>query len=172
MHCISLWQLCCVVSVISTLYSQDLICFAYHVPFLVLEFCVLIWRKGAPTTPLITIAITKLVSEVFERNKLPGAIFTSFCGGAEIGQAIAKDPRISLVSFTGSTKVLPSCSHLQILFPCRSSSSSFFLHNIQVHCNSFSTEIAKHTIASLHKSLFWKSLIMCNNLCDSKISLG
>ncbi|KAL9460754.1 hypothetical protein AB3S75_003875 [Citrus x aurantiifolia] len=63
-----------------------------------------VW-KGAPTTPLITIAITKLVSEVFERNKLPGAIFTSFCGGAEIGQAIAKDPRISLVSFTGSTKV-------------------------------------------------------------------
>ncbi|CAA0814579.1 Aldehyde dehydrogenase family 7 member B4 [Striga hermonthica] len=34
-----------------------------------------------------------------------GAIFTSFCGGAEIGQAIAKDPRIPLVSFTGSSKV-------------------------------------------------------------------
>ena len=63
-------------------------------------------RKGAPTTPLITIAVTKLVAEVLERNKLPGAIFTSFCGGAEIGQAIAKDTRIPLVSFTGSTKVL------------------------------------------------------------------
>ncbi|KAF1892356.1 hypothetical protein Lal_00010821 [Lupinus albus] len=63
-----------------------------------------VW-KGAPTTPLITIAITKLVAEVLERNKLPGAIFTSFCGGADIGQAIAKDARIPLVSFTGSSKV-------------------------------------------------------------------
>ncbi|RDX69397.1 hypothetical protein CR513_51493, partial [Mucuna pruriens] len=60
---------------------------------------------GAPTTPLITIAVTKLVAEVLERNKLPGAIFTSFCGGAEIGQAISKDTRIPLVSFTGSSKV-------------------------------------------------------------------
>lgn len=63
-------------------------------------------RKGAPTTPLITVAITKLVAQVLERNKLPGAIFTAFCGGAEIGEAIAKDTRIPLVSFTGSTKVL------------------------------------------------------------------
>ncbi|XLS51444.1 hypothetical protein HN51_012121 [Arachis hypogaea] len=63
-----------------------------------------VW-KGAPTTPLITIAVTKLVAEVLEKNNLPGAIFTSFCGGAEIGQAIAKDTRIPLVSFTGSTKV-------------------------------------------------------------------
>lgn len=31
-----------------------------------------VW-KGAPTTPLI---ITKLIAEVFERNNLPGAIFT------------------------------------------------------------------------------------------------
>jgi len=55
---------------------------------------------------LITIAITKLISEVLERNKLPGAIFTSFCGGADIGQAISKDTRIPLVSFTGSSKVV------------------------------------------------------------------
>jgi aldehyde dehydrogenase family 7 protein A1 len=40
-----------------------------------------------------------------ERNGLPGAIFTCVCGGAEIGDAIAKDTRIPLVSFTGSTKV-------------------------------------------------------------------
>jgi|UniRef100_A0A803NS04 aldehyde dehydrogenase family 7 protein A1 len=63
-----------------------------------------VW-KGAPTTPLITIAVTKLVAEVLEKNNLPGAIFTSFCGGAEIGQAISKDTRIPLVSFTGSSKV-------------------------------------------------------------------
>eukprot|EP00262_Sarcandra_glabra_P005543 TRINITY_DN1723_c0_g1_i1.p1 TRINITY_DN1723_c0_g1~~TRINITY_DN1723_c0_g1_i1.p1 ORF type:complete len:509 (-),score=85.18 TRINITY_DN1723_c0_g1_i1:273-1799(-) len=63
-----------------------------------------VW-KGAPTTPLITIAMTELVAGVLEKNNLPSAIFTSFCGGAEIGQAMAKDTRISLVSFTGSTKV-------------------------------------------------------------------
>ncbi|KAH9321688.1 hypothetical protein KI387_016327, partial [Taxus chinensis] len=63
-----------------------------------------IW-KGAPTTPLITVAMTKLIAEVFKRNGFPSAIFTCICGGAEIGQAIAEDTRIPLVSFTGSTKV-------------------------------------------------------------------
>ncbi|KAM1155849.1 hypothetical protein ACFX2B_026436 [Malus domestica] len=63
-----------------------------------------VW-KGAPTTPLVTIAVTKLIAEVLKRNNLPGAIFTAFCGGAEIGEAIAKDTRIPLVSFTGSSKV-------------------------------------------------------------------
>lgn len=42
---------------------------------------------------------------MLEKNNLPGAIFTTVCGGAEIGEAIAKDLRIPLVSFTGSTKV-------------------------------------------------------------------
>lgn len=82
------------------------------IAILILEINFMINRKGAPTTPLITIAITKLVAAVLEKNKLPGAIFTAFCGGAEIGQAIAKDTRIPLVSFTGSTKVLPSHSDL------------------------------------------------------------
>lgn len=62
-----------------------------------------VW-KGAPTTPLITIAMTKIIAGVLEKNNIPGAIFTTFCGGAEIGQAIAKDTRVPLVSFTGSTK--------------------------------------------------------------------
>lgn len=70
---------------------------------LVCGSCV-VW-KGAPTTPLITIATTEIIAGVLEKNNLPGAIFTAFCGGAEIGQAIACDTRISLVSFTGSTKV-------------------------------------------------------------------
>ncbi|EEF25910.1 aldehyde dehydrogenase, putative [Ricinus communis] len=49
--------------------------------------------------------MTKLVAGVLEKNNLPTAVFTSFCGGADIGQAIAKDTRIPLVSFTGSSKV-------------------------------------------------------------------
>jgi aldehyde dehydrogenase family 7 protein A1 len=49
--------------------------------------------------------MTRLVAGVLEKNNLPPAIFTSFCGGADIGQAVAKDARIPLVSFTGSSKV-------------------------------------------------------------------
>nr|XP_004235550.1 aldehyde dehydrogenase family 7 member B4 [Solanum lycopersicum]XP_010318473.1 aldehyde dehydrogenase family 7 member B4 [Solanum lycopersicum] len=63
-----------------------------------------VW-KGAPTTPLVTIAMTKIVASVLEKNNLPGSIFTAFCGGAAVGQAIAMDTRIPLVSFTGSSKV-------------------------------------------------------------------
>ncbi|EPS58225.1 hypothetical protein M569_16590 [Genlisea aurea] len=63
-----------------------------------------VW-KGAPTTPLVTIAMTKIIAGVLEKNNLPGAIFTAFCGGAQIGEAIARDPRIHLVSFTGSSQV-------------------------------------------------------------------
>lgn len=63
-------------------------------------------RKGSRTTPLVTIAITKLVAGVLKNNNLPGAIFTSFCGGAPIGQAMAEDKRIPLVSFTGTSKVI------------------------------------------------------------------
>ncbi|XP_078444258.1 aldehyde dehydrogenase 7B4 [Wolffia australiana] len=63
-----------------------------------------VW-KGAPTTPLVTIATTEIIAQVLENNNLPGAIFTSLCGGAEIGEAIARDSRIPLVSFTGSTNV-------------------------------------------------------------------
>ncbi|CAM8972610.1 unnamed protein product [Rhodiola kirilowii] len=45
------------------------------------------------------------MAEVLENNNLPAAIFTAFCAGSDIGEAIAKDTRIPLVSFTGSSKV-------------------------------------------------------------------
>ena len=64
----------------------------------------MIW-KGAPTTPLTSVAVTKIVSSVFEANKLPPAICSLVTGGSEIGEAIAKDDRLPLVSFTGSTGV-------------------------------------------------------------------
>nr|XP_018899205.1 PREDICTED: putative aldehyde dehydrogenase family 7 member A1 homolog [Bemisia tabaci] len=64
----------------------------------------LLW-KGAPSTPLCSIATTKIVSKVLEKNNLPGGIASLCLGGSEIGQAIARDKRIPLVSFTGSCKV-------------------------------------------------------------------
>ncbi|XP_076333158.1 aldehyde dehydrogenase 7 family member A1 isoform X2 [Tachypleus tridentatus] len=59
--------------------------------------------KGAPSTPLTSIAVIKTLSSVFEANSLPGAICSLVCGGSEIGDAIANDTRLPLVSFTGST---------------------------------------------------------------------
>ncbi|KAJ1759537.1 Alpha-aminoadipic semialdehyde dehydrogenase [Coemansia sp. RSA 518] len=61
-----------------------------------------VW-KGAPTTALTSVAVTKILAEVLETNNLPGAICSLASGGAEIGNAIAHDKRVDLVSFTGST---------------------------------------------------------------------
>ncbi|XP_054168863.1 putative aldehyde dehydrogenase family 7 member A1 homolog [Oppia nitens] len=64
----------------------------------------MVW-KSAPTTPLCSIAVTKIVSSIFEANSLPGAICSLVCGDSDIGQSIANDERLALVSFTGSTRV-------------------------------------------------------------------
>lgn len=61
--------------------------------------------KGAPTTPLTSIAITRVMTSVLVANELPAAIISLFCGGVDIGSAIAEDQRVKLVSFTGSTGV-------------------------------------------------------------------
>uniref|UniRef100_A0A8C9GSC3 aldehyde dehydrogenase (NAD(+)) n=1 Tax=Piliocolobus tephrosceles TaxID=591936 RepID=A0A8C9GSC3_9PRIM len=65
---------------------------------------VCLW-KGAPTTSLISVAVTKIIAKVLEDNKLPGAICSLTCGGADIGTAMAKDEQVNLLSFTGSTQV-------------------------------------------------------------------
>lgn len=65
---------------------------------------VCLW-KGAPTTSLTSVAVTKIVAQVLEENNLPGAICSLTCGGADIGTAMAKDERVDLLSFTGSTQV-------------------------------------------------------------------
>ena len=44
--------------------------------------------QGAPTTPLTSVAITKVVANVLERNSLPGAISALCQGGTEIGVSI------------------------------------------------------------------------------------
>lgn len=64
----------------------------------------MIW-KGAPTTPLTSIATTKLVASVLQENDVPGAVSTLVTAGSDVGEAIATDTRLPLVSFTGSTKV-------------------------------------------------------------------
>uniref|UniRef100_A0A803XXJ8 aldehyde dehydrogenase (NAD(+)) n=1 Tax=Meleagris gallopavo TaxID=9103 RepID=A0A803XXJ8_MELGA len=59
----------------------------------------------APTTSLTSVAVTKIIAEVLEDNKIPGAVCSLVCGGADIGTAMARDGRMDLLSFTGSTEV-------------------------------------------------------------------
>jgi len=62
--------------------------------------------KPADTTPLIAVASTLLIERVLKRNGVDTAICSLASGpGETIGHAIAADPRMSLVSFTGSTRV-------------------------------------------------------------------
>jgi aldehyde dehydrogenase family 7 protein A1 len=63
-----------------------------------------LWKPSL-TTPLCAIATTQIMADVLNRNGLPGAICTTVVGGADIGEAISHDKRISIVSFTGSTEI-------------------------------------------------------------------
>lgn len=63
-----------------------------------------VW-KGAPASSLITIATGNVVSEVLKKNNINPNVFTVIQGDVEIGQAMSKDKRIPLLSFTGSSKV-------------------------------------------------------------------
>ena len=49
--------------------------------------------------------MTKLVAEVLEKNGIDGAVSSLVCGDADVGAAMSNDPRIPLLSFTGSTPV-------------------------------------------------------------------
>jgi aldehyde dehydrogenase family 7 member A1 len=51
-----------------------------------------VW-KAAPSTCLVSIAISRIIADVLVRNNLPGAIATLANGGADIGQAMAADHR-------------------------------------------------------------------------------
>ncbi|WVQ70635.1 hypothetical protein IAR50_000155 [Cryptococcus sp. DSM 104548] len=63
-----------------------------------------IW-KPAPSTPLISIAVTKLLEPVFAKYDLPGSVAALVCGGVDVGKTIVGSKDIPLVSFTGSEKV-------------------------------------------------------------------
>ena len=64
-----------------------------------------IW-KPSEKTPLTAIACFKLMSDVWKRNNLPEGIMNLIIGEASvIGETMIRDPRIALVSATGSTKM-------------------------------------------------------------------
>ena len=65
---------------------------------------VTVW-KGASSTGLITAATGAFVDKVLAECDLEGALVWMVAPGRGVGQKILEDPRISLISFTGSTPV-------------------------------------------------------------------
>ena len=83
-----------------------------------------IW-KPSPSTPLCSIAVTKIVAGVLEKNGVPGAVAGLVTGGKDVGEALVQSQGVDMgenlslsicsfksvnlwwlpVSFTGSEKV-------------------------------------------------------------------
>lgn len=62
----------------------------------------MIWKPSS-TTPLTAIAVTNIVDAVMERNGMPKGLFGLVIGkGSSVGEKLINDPRIPLVSATGS----------------------------------------------------------------------
>lgn len=60
-----------------------------------------VW-KASEKTPLAAIACMKIASSVFEHAGFPG-VFGLVSGGVSVGEQLCKDPRVALISATGST---------------------------------------------------------------------
>ena len=56
--------------------------------------------KGDLNTPVTGCV---LIARIFEEAGLPSGVLHVLCGGAEVGQALVEDPRVRMISFTGST---------------------------------------------------------------------
>ena len=65
---------------------------------------VCVW-KPSEKVPLCGIACQNIVNEVFTKNNVPEGVSGLVNGGRELGEWIAADPRIPLVSATGSTRM-------------------------------------------------------------------
>jgi aldehyde dehydrogenase (NAD+) len=65
---------------------------------------VCIW-KPSEKTPLCAVACQKIISDVFAANDVPEGVCNLVVGEREIGERIANDTRIPLVSATGSTRM-------------------------------------------------------------------
>ena len=63
-----------------------------------------IW-KPSEKTPLTGLACMNIIADVLKANDLPPGVFTLILGDREIGQRMAADSRIPLLSATGSTRM-------------------------------------------------------------------
>jgi aldehyde dehydrogenase (NAD+) len=65
---------------------------------------VCVW-KPSEKTPLCGVACQHIIAEVFAKNNIPEGVCGLITGGRDVGEWMAADTRIPLVSATGSTKM-------------------------------------------------------------------
>jgi aldehyde dehydrogenase (NAD+) len=65
---------------------------------------VCIW-KPSEKAPLCGIACQQIISKVFKENSVPEGVCNLITGGREIGQWLCEEPKVALVSATGSTRM-------------------------------------------------------------------
>ena len=65
---------------------------------------VVLW-KPSEKTPLCGIACQNIIAEVFKQNSVPEGVSTLLIGERDLGEKIATDQRIPLISATGSTRM-------------------------------------------------------------------
>lgn len=65
---------------------------------------VCVW-KPSEKTPLTAIACQKITAEIFKHNHVPEGVSTLIVGEKEMGEKLANDKRIPLISATGSTRM-------------------------------------------------------------------
>lgn len=65
---------------------------------------VCIW-KPSEKTPLTAIACQNILKDVLKRNNIPEGVFSLVIGDATIGELMAKDERLPLISATGSVRM-------------------------------------------------------------------
>ncbi len=63
-----------------------------------------IW-KPSEKTPLCGVACQNIIQSVFKKNNVPEGVCGLISGGREVGEWISADPRVALVSATGSTRM-------------------------------------------------------------------
>lgn len=63
-----------------------------------------IW-KPSEKTPLCSIACQNIINRVFKRNEVPDGVSCIVNGGRSVGEWLANDPRLPLISATGSTRM-------------------------------------------------------------------
>jgi aldehyde dehydrogenase (NAD+) len=65
---------------------------------------VCVW-KPSEKTPLCAVACQHIIADVFKRNNVPEGVCGLLVGGRDVGEWMAADKRIPLISATGSTRM-------------------------------------------------------------------
>lgn len=68
--------------------------------------------KPSQTTPLCAVAVTKIISEVLERNSVPGAVAGLVIGGKDVGEALVESRDVDMGTCTLQISALSKVAHI------------------------------------------------------------